>query len=133
MRYHPASVPETLPVSTGGHWASKSSGLSGTNNAGSAVTAATSLRLKNSTAVLLISGSSSKYVFMISNSRPVAPLDFTNTNWDRSYEKAYEKGINTYIDGSHGGGRTATGSGPVTWYHDGTPAGIADLCGNCWE
>ena len=56
MRYHPASVPETLPVSTGGHWASKSSGLSGTNNAGSAVTAATSLRLKNSTAVLLISG-----------------------------------------------------------------------------
>ena len=56
-----------------------------------------------------------------------------NTNRDRSYEKAYEKGINTYIDGSHGGGRTATGSGPVTWYHDGTPAGIADLCGNCWE
>lgn len=56
-----------------------------------------------------------------------------NTNWDRSYVKAYEKGINTYIDGSHGGGRTATGSGPVTWNHDGTPAGIADLCGNCWE
>lgn len=56
-----------------------------------------------------------------------------NTNWDRSYVKPYEKGINTYIDGSHGGGRTATGSGPVTWYHDGTPAGIADLCGNCWE
>lgn len=56
-----------------------------------------------------------------------------NTNWDRSYVKAYEKGINTYIDGSHGGGRTATGSGPVTWNHDGTPAGIADLCGNCHE
>ena len=56
-----------------------------------------------------------------------------NTNWDRSYVKEYEKGINTYIDGSHGGGRTATGSGPVTWNHDGTPAGIADLCGNCHE
>ena len=56
-----------------------------------------------------------------------------NTNWDRSYEKGYEKGINTYIDGSHGGGRTATGSGPVTWNHDGSPAGIADRCGNCWE
>ena len=58
-----------------------------------------------------------------------------NTNWDRSYEKAYEKGVNTYIDpdGSNGGGRTATGSGPVTWYHDGSPAGIADLCGNMWE
>ncbi len=56
-----------------------------------------------------------------------------NTNWDRSYEKGYEKGVNTYIDGSHGGGRTATGSGPVTWYHDGSPAGIADLYGNMWE
>lgn len=56
-----------------------------------------------------------------------------NTNWDRSYEKAYEKGVNTYIDGSHGGGRTATGSGPATWYHDGSPAGIADLCGCMWE
>lgn len=56
-----------------------------------------------------------------------------NTNWGKSYEKAYEHGITTYIDGDHSGGRTATGSGPVTWNHDGTPAGIADLCGNCHE
>lgn len=56
-----------------------------------------------------------------------------NTNWDASYEKAWERGMNTYIDGEHKGGRTATGSGPVTWNHDGTPAGIADLCGNTWE
>lgn len=56
-----------------------------------------------------------------------------NTNWGKSYEKAYEHGITTYVDGSHDGGRTATGSGPVTWNHDGTAAGIADLCGNCWE
>ena len=56
-----------------------------------------------------------------------------NTNWDASYEKAYEKGVNTYIDGTHGGGRTATGSGPATWYHDGTVAGIADMCGDVWE
>lgn len=56
-----------------------------------------------------------------------------NTNWDASYEKAWERGINTYIDGSNGGGRTATGSGPLTWYHDYSPAGIADLCGDCWE
>ena len=56
-----------------------------------------------------------------------------NTNWDASYEKAWERGVNTYIDGSHGGGRTATGSGPVTWNHDHSVAGIADLCGNCWE
>ena len=56
-----------------------------------------------------------------------------NTNWDASYEKSYERGVNTYIDGTHGGGRTATGSGPVTWNHDGTPAGIADLCGDVYE
>ena len=56
-----------------------------------------------------------------------------NTNWDASYEKAWERGANTYIDGSHGGGRTATGSGPVTWNHDHSAAGITDLCGNCWE
>jgi len=56
-----------------------------------------------------------------------------NTNWDASYEKAWERGINTYIDGSKTGGRTATGSGPVTWYDDWTAAGIADLCGDTWE
>lgn len=55
-----------------------------------------------------------------------------NTNYSKSYEKAYEKGVTTYYSGSSGG-RTATGSGPVTWYHDGSPAGIADLCGDTWE
>ena len=29
--------------------------------------------------------------------------------------------------------RTATGSGPASWYHDNTAAGIADLNGNVWE
>ena len=29
--------------------------------------------------------------------------------------------------------RVLTGTGPLTWYHDGTPAGIADLCGNVME
>ena len=59
-----------------------------------------------------------------------------NTNWDANYEKAWERGVNTYKDANYTdgrGGRTATGSGPVTWYHDWTPAGIADLCGDCWE
>lgn len=27
----------------------------------------------------------------------------------------------------------ATGTGPLTWYHDKSPSGIADLCGNVWE
>lgn len=31
------------------------------------------------------------------------------------------------------GGRTLAGSGPASWRHDNTPAGIADLCGNIWE
>ena len=26
-----------------------------------------------------------------------------------------------------------TGTGPLTWYHDQTPSGVADLCGNVWE
>ena len=56
-----------------------------------------------------------------------------NTNWDASYTNPWERGVNTYIDGDHKGGRTATGSGPVTWNHDHSPAGIADLCGNCHE
>jgi len=30
-------------------------------------------------------------------------------------------------------GRTLTGSGPVSWNHDGTPAGISDLHGNIWD
>ena len=60
-------------------------------------------------------------------------LPMGNTNWDKSYEKAYERGVNTYIDGTHGGGRTAPGSGPVTWYHNGSPNGIADMCGDVWE
>ena len=29
--------------------------------------------------------------------------------------------------------KVLTGTGPLTWYHDKTPAGIADLCGNVWE
>ena len=56
-----------------------------------------------------------------------------NTNWDASFTNPWERGVNTYIDGDHKGGRTATGSGPVTWNHDHSPAGIADLCGNCHE
>lgn len=55
-----------------------------------------------------------------------------NTKRDVSHEKNWERGVNTFMNGSEGG-RTATGSGPVTWNHDHSAAGIADLCGNCWE
>ena len=58
-----------------------------------------------------------------------------NTDYGRSYEKQYENGVEVDFraTGASGGNRTATGSGPVTWNHDGSPSGIADLCGNVWE
>ena len=59
-----------------------------------------------------------------------------NTNWGRSHEATYETG--TRVDGgipgsSSGTGRTLTGSGPASWRHDNTFAGICDLVGNVWE
>lgn len=45
-----------------------------------------------------------------------------------------QKAVPSYIDTSDSKIlRTATGSGPLSWYHDGTEAGIADLNGNVWE
>ena len=64
----------------------------------------------------------------------VMPLG--NNNFGKhSTEKSY-KAIPSY-KGEDGGKyqtlRIATGTGPLTWYHDQTPGGIADLCGNVWE
>jgi sulfatase modifying factor 1 len=45
-------------------------------------------------------------------------------------------GMAEYQDTSgkhHHTGRVATGSGPCSWSHDGTPDGIFDLNGNVWE
>ena len=50
-----------------------------------------------------------------------------NNNRGQSYGASDERGKLTKY------GRTATGSGPDTWRHDGTPYGIADLVGNVWE
>lgn len=44
-----------------------------------------------------------------------------------------QKALATTRDSSNRICRTATGSGPVSWYHDNTAAGIADLNGNVWE
>lgn len=51
-----------------------------------------------------------------------------NTNSGKSHSHTEETGT-TYNDG----GRTLTGSGPVTWNHDHTAEGISDMCGNIWE
>lgn len=58
-----------------------------------------------------------------------------NTNYGADHAKSYEKGIPSCSrDGSGRIQRTATGSGPNSWYHDYNSAtGIADLCGDVWE
>ena len=56
-----------------------------------------------------------------------------NTGFGKHPSENVYKAIPTYKDGDKGTGRTATGTGPLTWYHDQTPSGIADLCGNIWE
>lgn len=56
-----------------------------------------------------------------------------NNNYGKhSTEKSY-KGIPTLYGSDGKPNRLATGTGPLTWYHDNSPAGIADLCGNVWE
>lgn len=52
-----------------------------------------------------------------------------NTSSGRDYARTDEYGSLL----RSGDSRTLTGSGPVSWSHDGTPYGIADMCGNIWE
>lgn len=59
-----------------------------------------------------------------------------NTNWGRAHDATWETVAR--IDGAAPGtttgtGRHRTGSGPMSWRHDNSPAGIADLVGNVWE
>jgi len=59
-----------------------------------------------------------------------------NTNWGRAHDATWETARR--FDGgtpgdTSGTARALTGTGPLTWRHDGSPAGIADLVGNVWE
>lgn len=58
-----------------------------------------------------------------------------NTSYGADHACVYEKGFPSCSKDSSGRNqRTATGSGPDSWYHDYNSAtGIADLCGNIWE
>lgn len=59
-----------------------------------------------------------------------------NTSYGQDSANPHERGVVTYKYESSGkmyDGRVATGSGPVTWYHNYDSSGIADLCGNVWE
>lgn len=56
-----------------------------------------------------------------------------NTSYGKSSDKTSEWGDVSYTYSNGTNGRTATGSGPAFWSHDGTDMGIYDLCGNVWE
>jgi len=59
-----------------------------------------------------------------------------NNNYGKDYAVATEKGIPAYAydrSGTKYIGRTLTGSGPLAWFSNGSPFGIADLNGNIYE
>ena len=56
-----------------------------------------------------------------------------NTAYGKYHTETAYKAIPANKDGSGNTLRTRTGTGPLEWYHDKTPSGIADLCGSTWE
>lgn len=58
-----------------------------------------------------------------------------NNDFGKDKSSSWESGVVTYTYNEDGikNGRTATGSGPATWYHNGNQSGIADMNGNVWE
>lgn len=64
-------------------------------------------------------------------SRKNGTLPRGNTDCGKSHSHPEETGT-TYKDDS-GSNKTLTGSGPLTWNHDHTAEGVADMCGNIWE
>jgi hypothetical protein len=62
-------------------------------------------------------------------------LPHGNNQYGHAIEDASEVGSPTYcnLNNANQVYRTATGSGPETWYDDGTIDGISDLNGNVWE
>lgn len=62
-------------------------------------------------------------------------MPYGNNNFGKDTRESNFKAIPTYeYEGSgHKIGRVATGTGPLTWSHDKTLAGIWDLNGNVWE
>ena len=56
-----------------------------------------------------------------------------NNNYGSDHSAPHEKGIATHMSDATRIGRVATGSGPASWAHDGTTAGIYDLNGNVTE
>ena len=55
-----------------------------------------------------------------------------NNNFGCDIDAPYERGREMNQDNGRTA-RVATGSGPASWYHDGTPFGVAGMNGNVWE
>jgi len=61
-------------------------------------------------------------------------LPYGNNNYGKDSRESNYKAIPTTKDSGTGAtNRVATGSGPLSWTHDGTIEGIWDLNGNIWE
>ncbi len=56
-----------------------------------------------------------------------------NNNYGKDHSASHEAGSMTFMADATRVGRVATGSGPVTWAHNGDSSGIYDLNGNVWE
>ncbi len=56
-----------------------------------------------------------------------------NCDYGKYHTETNYKAIPMTKDSSDKTLHTAGGTGPLTWYHDQTPSGIADLCGNGFE
>ena len=56
-----------------------------------------------------------------------------NNNYGKDHANPHEVGVPVAFEDDGRTARTATGSGPASWYHNHSISGIADLNGNVWE
>ena len=60
-------------------------------------------------------------------------LPYGNNDYRKDKRETNYKARPAFVSGGELSSRTATGTGPVTWSHDNTVAGIWDMNGNVWE
>lgn len=60
-------------------------------------------------------------------------LPYGNNNYGKDSGETNSKAIPTTYGSDGKSNRVATGTGPLTWSHDGTASGIWDMNGNVWE
>jgi len=70
-----------------------------------------------------------EYALVLHHSHRAGTLPHGNTSYGKYHGNPEERGTRVSEDS----GKTLTGSGPVTWTHDHTVHGVADLVGNVWE